>query len=857
MSAMSPRFGTQSFLVALALLLLPLGYCSQSDSSFAADTMDVAGPFSISAPLVTSNGFTLKWSGSGIKGKLKIFISPEPPSELNGPLPLPFLLKEIPGTANRHEIKGLAPNLDYFVRMEGEGISSPVIHVRTLGGPRAKLESPLREIYAMGPSTLGIVLANGDGKSWQNGNWSLYRNDGRQIAITKIHRHSLPVGAPKYEIGVCAPIDNNVLDVDHQLFFNLAEPLGRLEVFHLKGPQGIDVILPFSDHYMETPAIKVNQVGYNPRATKRWAYVYGYLGDGGVMDLSSFPGKAKVLIESKNSLKTMTETLAGLAVTTRSTNDDDAGGAVKEINLSSLPAASRVRYRVHLPGVGVSYPTAVSEEAAFKTFYVAARGLFHNRWGGDLRPDVTEWSRPSDHPYVFTGDQQDFTQVYPKDQPETGKRPLKGGYHDAGDFNQAGMHTIVPMFLLSAYESNLQKFKDKQLMLPESGNGIPDLLDEALWGVAAWEQLQDPDGSVRMGAESYQHPCGIYPAHEDPLPYWTYGSHPNMTARAAGLFAQSARLIKPFDATRSAALKDRALKAYANALKGDASAAYMLYASGELLALTGDLAYKTDFERFWKAMGPYGAFNKMGLSTQPNPNAYLYDMENRKEAFAMADHVLAYVNHTSADKAIRDSSIRWFSKFTADFINDTMEAHAFRNPRKVGTSMNWGRGATMGTYAEAAMSMFRIPGINDAEKQEALNALSISADYMLGCNPLGMVFYTGLGSRRVEEPLHLDSLVFMKKGKGPMPGIPVFGPVDGPPMQYWSKAGTDAFYPPMNEAPHALRYGDIRTFVVTNESTVWGDYAPNLKLFSILLGYNMMPPKSWAPGQADHRNPLP
>jgi hypothetical protein len=44
-----------------------------------------------------------------------------------------------------------------------------------------------------------------------------------------------------------------------------------------------------------------------------------------------------------------------------------------------------VRYRVRIPGVGVSWPTAVSEAAAFKAFYVVARGMFHNRWGRDLQ----------------------------------------------------------------------------------------------------------------------------------------------------------------------------------------------------------------------------------------------------------------------------------------------------------------------------------------------------------------------------------------------------------------------------------------------------------------------------------------
>src|SRR5687768_11043832 len=119
-------------------------------------------------------------------------------------------------------------------------------------------------------------------------------------------------------------------------------------------------------------------------------------------------------------------------------------------------------------------------------------GLYLNRWGGDLRLENTEWSRPIDHvtmpdgkPIVYTGEDQDWTKE--PGPSSTGARYVVGGHHDAGDFDLRAGHTQIPQVLLRAYELNPSKFTDGQLHIPESGNGIPDLLDEALWNIQGWE----------------------------------------------------------------------------------------------------------------------------------------------------------------------------------------------------------------------------------------------------------------------------------------------------------------------------------------------------------------------------------
>ncbi len=48
--------------------------------------------------------------------------------------------------------------------------------------------------------------------------------------------------------------------------------------------------------------------------------------------------------------------------------------------------------------------------------------------------------------------------------------------------------------LLFAYEVNPSAWTDGQLHIPESGNGLPDLLDEVRWELDFYLRMQRPDG---------------------------------------------------------------------------------------------------------------------------------------------------------------------------------------------------------------------------------------------------------------------------------------------------------------------------------------------------------------------------
>jgi hypothetical protein len=152
----------------------------------------------------------------------------------------------------------------------------------------------------------------------------------------------------------------------------------------------------------------------------------------------------------------------------------------------------------------------------------------------------------------------------------------------------------------------------------------------------------------------------------------------------------------------------------------------------------------------------------------------------------------------------------------------------------------------------------QLGGLPADKQREYFDAMSLAADYVLGCNPASYVYVTGLGSRHPEEPVHTDSLAFIQeRGMPPMPGIPAYGPVNEMPGAFWYDPIDAAFYPAFGDQPLALRLSDTRASVNMNEFSVWEMQAPLAELFAALLAPGMTPPASWLPGGADHRNPLP
>ena len=129
---------------------------------------------------------------------------------------------------------------------------------------------------------------------------------------------------------------------------------------------------------------------------------------------------------------------------------------------------------------------------AVRTFFYQRAGF--KKTAQTAGPDWTDaashmgrWQDPQSRPWK-SKDQSIKSNADVKD--------LRGGWFDAGDYNKytswAARNIIV---LLRAYDENATAFGDDS-GIPESGNGVPDILDEAKWALDWLARMQNEDGSL-------------------------------------------------------------------------------------------------------------------------------------------------------------------------------------------------------------------------------------------------------------------------------------------------------------------------------------------------------------------------
>jgi endoglucanase len=118
-----------------------------------------------------------------------------------------------------------------------------------------------------------------------------------------------------------------------------------------------------------------------------------------------------------------------------------------------------------------------------------------------------------------------------------------GGWHDAGDYGKYVATTAVSIGrILHAFERDPARFSLDDLGIPESGNGIPDVLDEMKIGLDWMLKMQRADGAVYRKVGGKQWPKKLVPELDEQSRY-VYGVTSPETAKAAAAWALAARLI--------------------------------------------------------------------------------------------------------------------------------------------------------------------------------------------------------------------------------------------------------------------------------------------------------------------------
>ncbi|HEX7901468.1 MAG TPA: glycoside hydrolase family 9 protein [Planctomycetota bacterium] len=602
---------------------------------------------------------------------------------------------------------------------------------------------------------------------------------------------------------------------DHWLYLDLPQPLTSGKTYTVRSDAGVGPLtLAYGVDTSRSEAVHVNLLGYVPDSPAKFAYVYHWAGDQGSLDLSGLKGKAFRLIDQKTGKAAFSGTVAFRAPADRQetglVSDTPKGSFLCaevwqcDFSAFSTPGA----YAVAVDGVGRSFPFRIDADVYREAFRVTARGLYHNRSGIALKKPFTEFERPAPHnPLVTPGFAGKLVYTTsrvldwknadadPVDKPQIeagikGPIDVAGWYQDAGDWDSYDSHTTVATTLCFAFETAPGNFSDGELNIPESGNGIPDILDEAAWLPRFCfrlrrELVKKGWGSGGIGLRI----CGDHfggdtrkdgttkASYEDTDRQWIIsGEDPASTFRYAAVAAhlawclKSAGLTDPEKVDWRAEAEQSYAWAVAHTRPKDENAVKTsrCHAAAQLFRLTGAADYEARVEKDVEGL-------KVG-------EEILHD-----RAFGPWAYVLGGKGNPDLQKRIRE------------WVLASCEVLALANSEK--RALRWGGAFYMPMLVGQQTTPWILDGIvghaltksSDPAKARAFRgAVVTTSDYFLGTNALNQTWVTGLGARHVRGVFHMDAWYNGKPT--PHPGLIPYGP--------WKKAKDFGMGPWDNDWPN-------------------------------------------------------
>ncbi|HOI26665.1 MAG TPA: glycoside hydrolase family 9 protein [Paludibacteraceae bacterium] len=197
-----------------------------------------------------------------------------------------------------------------------------------------------------------------------------------------------------------------------------------------------------------------------------------------------------------------------------------------------------------------SYPFEIKDSALFDQLSVWSLKAFYLwRASTEIKPEYatfgkTVYSRALGHPDDV---------VYIHVSAATEKRHVESevsapkGWYDAGDYNKYVVNAGISFHSLAlAYEMYPDYYKRLNLNIPESGNGVPDILNEMKWELDWLFNMQDEDGSVYTKLTTLKFSKMVMPAHDKADRYMVGKSTP-AALNFAAMMAMASRIYAKYD----------------------------------------------------------------------------------------------------------------------------------------------------------------------------------------------------------------------------------------------------------------------------------------------------------------------
>jgi endoglucanase len=635
----------------------------------------------------------------------------------------------------------------------------------------------------------------------------------------------------------------------HYLYLKLPYSLKKGESYLLQFP-GLN-LQKNNIHYTHDPANKrsdavhVSQIGFRADDPCKYAYLSAWMGTGGGY---TYPENIDFSLIDENSNQRV---FSGKGIIQWKGDVPEGIGskvnhsATDVIRLDFSSFRTPGRYRLCVEGIGCSYVFNIGEEETWKNaFLTSLKGLYVHRSGLAMGPPYSDFVRPrSFHP-------DDGVEVFQSTCPllnsgnglnalGTDKNNFGnlcagitdvlvdnawGGLMDAGDWDRRIQHLDVSRLLLELMLLSPDYFRGLSLNIPESNNELPDIVDEAIWGLDVYRRLQLPDGGIRGGIESSEHPAGDLSWH-DQFINMAYAADHWSGFIYAGVAARAAFVLKMLGEHQKAQVWE------------ESSVKAMEWSEIEYQKWIGDEGYENLRERAKKEVPLERKLAAVELYrlTENNKWHQIYlESQNLQNNNTNAAFIYATLDKSLVNEEVQRKAINHILK-EADLLVDLSGESAYGITTAVPGKALGGWAATYSIPASRVL----VRAHYLTSENDYLKTIIRSSLFSAGANPMNLVLTTGLGENPVVHPLHIDSRF---TGQPAPVGITVCGPCEIPVF-----GTTDNVHgirinreciPAALQWPSAESYFDVYRWASMNEYTVDNTMGPSAYIWGYLASRN-------------------
>jgi len=603
--------------------------------------------------------------------------------------------------------------------------------------------------------------------------------DGTPVAVTAVGFKRRPL---------YAPVLVRDLRIENSLYLQLSVAIADGQTVEVKNPSGLlwatgETYVATTDPLRYSPAIHVNQEGYVPGLPKK-AMIGYYLGDLGEMNVSASLGFEIVVavtgtVVFQGALSARPD-VGYLYLPTPYQN-------VLEADFSSFTTPGT--YQLVVPSLGASLPFVIDEGIAMNFLRTYALGLYEQRCGTDNVMPFTRfvhgvchiapaevpspqsnfqftWSTIASYNADFatnprhTAPQLDSeaAQLYPF--VNQGVIDVAGGHHDAGDYSKYTINSAALahelMFTADAIPGAAAL---DNLGVPESGDGISDILQEAKQETDYIAKLQDADGGFYfiVYPKTREYESNVLPDQGDSQVVWPKNTAASAAAVAALAQAASSPLFKATYPATAALYLQKAKLGWQFLL--NAIAAHGQDGSYQKITFYGD-DYMHDDELAWAACELFVATGEAQYRDKlfewfPDPSdpaTFHWGWARMSESWGNAIRSYAFAARTGRLQ-LSQLDAAYLAKCEEQIVAAGDDALLWSNQNAYATSFpeETKHVLSAGWYFSLDQASDMAVAYQINPKSAYIDALVGNMNYEGGSNPVNVTYLTGLGQKRQRE----------------------------------------------------------------------------------------------------------